>query len=264
MKRCTWQTALLGGTLAGCAVGAMAQLGSPDDQTLKLELSAGAVRGTQSLFKGVLVQSRTDPLIGVEAALGRWFFSMLNGAGYLLADTPAFSLGVSGNYMLGRSERSQARYRGLGDVDGTLAAYAFFEWRPVKDAVTVYGNVMRSTRAQSGTEASLGATLGLPLTAQLSGFVDVYANWADARYARSYYGVNATQALGSGLAAYAPSAGLISVTPSVGLDYTVDAHWHVLGFAGRSRFGGMAADSPLVQGLGRSQPVAAVFVKYMR
>ena len=237
-----------------------AQMGSLDADTWKLELSVGGVRGTQSFFKGVLLQSRTDPLIGIELARGRWFASTLNGVGYLLADSPTVSVGLSANYMLGRKENREPRYRGLGDVDGSAAANSFFEWRPVKDAVTVYGNVLTATRSQNGTLATLGATLGLPVTPKLSAFVDVYVNWADSRYAKAYYGVSTVQSVASGYASYVPKGGFLSSTPSVGLDYEVDKHWHMSGFVGATKLAGLAANSPVVTN--RSQPVAAVLVTY--
>lgn len=253
---------LLYGIASAClaASSAHAQMGSPDADTWKLELSVGAVRGTQSFFKGVLLQSRTDPLIGIELARGRWFASSLNGVGYLLADSPTLSVGVSANYMLGRKESREARYRGLGDVDGSAAANGFFEWRPVKDAVTVYGNVLKATRSQNGTLATLGATVGVPVTPKLSAFVDVYVNWADSRYAKSYYGVNAMQSVASGYVPYAPKGGFLSSTPSVGLDYEVDKHWHLSGFVGGTKLATLAANSPVVTT--RRQPVAAVLVTY--
>lgn len=247
--------------LAGSGV-AQAQMGSADDQTWKLDVSLGAVRGTQSYFKGVLLRSRTDPLVVIDAAKGRWIASTVNGVGYLLADDPSFSVGLSANYMLGRQEANDLRYRGLGNVSGSVGGYGFFEWRPVKDAVTVYGNVLRSTRAQSGTLATLGATLALPVTQRLSGFVDVYANWADQRYIQTLYGVTAAQSVASAYPAYAAKGGLLGTTPSVGLNYNMDKHWDVLAYVGRTRLSSPVAASPLVQN--PSQPVAAVFVKYQR
>lgn len=252
------RAAFVGACLAATIV--HAEMGSPDPDTWKVELSVGAVRGTQSLFKGVLLQSRTDPLIGIELAKGRWFASSLNGVGYLLADLPSLSVGVSANYMLGRKEGREARYHGLGDVAGSAAANGFFEWRPVKDAVTVYGNVLTATRSQNGTLATLGATVGLPVTTKLSAFIDIYANWADTRYAQVYYGVNAAQSVASGYVTYTPKAGMLSSTPSVGLNYEWDNHWHVSGYVGATKLAGFAANSPMVAN--RSQPVAAVLVTY--
>ncbi len=252
------RTAIVSACLAATIV--QAEMGSPDPDTWKVELSVGAVRGTQSLFKGVLLQSRIDPLIGIELAKGRWFASSLNGVGYLLANSPSISVGVSANYMLGRKESRETRYRGLGDVAGSAAANGFFEWRPVKNAVTVYGNVLTATRSQNGTLATLGATVGLPVTTKLSAFIDIYANWADTRYAQAYYGVSAAQSAASGYVTYTPKVGMLSRTPSVGLDYEWDKHWHVSGYVGATKLASFAANSPVVAN--RSQPVAAVLVTY--
>jgi outer membrane scaffolding protein for murein synthesis (MipA/OmpV family) len=150
----------------------------------------------------------------------------------------------------------------MGNVAGTAGAYGFFEWRPVKDAVTVYGNLLRSARSQNGTLATLGATLALPVTPRLSGFVDVYANWADQRYTQTYYGVDNAQAALAAYPVYAAKSGLLSTTPSVGVNYTVDKHWDVIAYVGRTRLSSGAAVSPMVQN--PSQSVAAVFVKYQR
>jgi MipA family protein len=220
----------------------------------------GAERGTEKFFKGVLLRSRTDPWLGVDASRGRFFLSTLNGLGYLVQDSETFSLGVSANYMLGRSETYEPRYRGLGKVEATLGAYGFFEWRPVKDAVTVYGNVLRSSRTQSGTLANLGATLGFPLVGQLSGFVDYNVNWADSNYTQTYYGVTAAQAATSGYTAYNAKGGLLNATPTVGLYFPINKQWSVLGYGGKARLAGAAGDSPVVQN--RSQSVGALLAVY--
>jgi outer membrane scaffolding protein for murein synthesis (MipA/OmpV family) len=246
--------------IAIAAQAAQAQMGSPDAQTWKLDVSVGAIKGTQSFFKGVLLNSRTDPLVIIDAAKGRWIASTVNGLGYLLVDEPKLSVGVSANYMLGRSTVYETRYKGMGDVGGTIGAYGFVEWRPIKDAVTVYGNVLKSTRAQSGTLATVGATVALPVTAQLSGFVDWYASWADSRYSQAYYGVNAAQAATSGYAAYEAKSGLLSSTPSVGASYAVNKQLDLIAYVGKTRLSGSAANSPMVQN--RSQPVAALFAVY--
>jgi MipA family protein len=246
-----------------CAPSVQAQMGTSDTEPLKLELALGASRGTQSFFKGVLLQSRTDPLIGLNAAKGRWFASVQNGLGYLLTDSPVLSAGVSANYMLGRKESYEARYRGLGNVAGAVGAYGFVEWRPVKDAVTVYANVVSTVGAlgaANGSLATAGVTLGLPVTSQLSAFADVYANWANTNYAQTYYGVNATQSVASGYAVYRPQGGLLSSTPSLGLEYAWDTHWRTTGFMGTTRLASLAANSPVVGQ--RRQPVAALLTTY--
>lgn len=254
---CTAAVMTLLGAASSCA---FAQMGTADESILKLDLSLGASHGTQSFFKGVLLQSRTDPLLGFDIAKGRWFASLQNGAGYLLFDSSELSLGVSANYMLGRKEAYESRYRGMGNVAGAVGVYSFVEWRPVKDAVTVYGNVVRAVGTSHGSLATLGATVGLPVTSQLSAFADFYINWVNTQYAQVYYGVSATQSVASGYATYNPKHGLLSSTPSLGLEYVWDAHWRTTGFMGVTTLAALAASSPVVSQ--RSQPVAALLTTY--
>jgi outer membrane protein len=243
-------------TLLGA--GATAQTAAGDAS--RLEISVGMNRTTNSLFRGVLIQSRTDPLLDIKYERGRWFASLQNGAGYKVLDSDALTVGLAANYLPGRYASSDSRYRGMGDVPGTVSASGYFEWRPVKDAVTVYGNLARSTRASHGVAGTLGTTLGFPLAGKLSGFVDIYLNWGNAAYNQTFYGVNAAQAVGSGYATFAAPAGLVSTTPSVGLAYEVRPHWRVIGYAGQTRLSSGIAASPLV--LQRNQPLAAVLLNW--
>ena len=243
-----------------CCAPAQAQMTSADPQEWKVKLTMGAERGTEKFFKGVLLRSRTDPWFGVDISRGRWLLSSINGLGYLVQDSEAFSLGLSANYMLGRYESNEPRYRGMGKVAATLGAYAFFEWRPIKDAVTVYGNVLRSSKSQNGSLANLGATVGFPLVGQLAGFVDYNLNWANGSYTQTFYGVNASQSATSGYGVYSAKGGMLNSTPTVGLYYPVNKQWSVLGYAGKSRLSGAAGDSPLVQN--RSQSVGALLAVY--
>ena len=247
--------------LAALPLAAQAGLGGQTDDKLHFELTLGSVQGTQSYFKGVLPQSRTDPLIVIDLSKGPWFLSTTNGLGYLFVDSKEFSAGVSANYMLGRKQSHASAYAGMGDVDHSISAYGVFEWRPIKDAVTVYGNVARSLRSQDGTLAQLGVTLGFPIYGKLAGFFDYNSNWADSNYTQTYYGVTAGQSVSSGYAPYAAGGGRLSSTPSLGLYYPINANLALAGYVGRTRLFGAAADSPVVQGK-PSQPVSALAVNY--
>lgn len=224
----------------------------------KLQISAGLNRTTNSLFKGLLIQSRTDPTIDIEYERGPYIASMQNGLGYKLVSTDALSLGISANYMPGRHEVYDTRYRGMGNVSGTVSAFGYFEWRPVKDVVTVYGNLARSLKSANGMVGNLGGTLGFPVVGQLNGFVDVYMTWGSSAFNQTFYGVNTTQAASSGYAVYNATSGTISTTPTVGLVYEYSKQWSVLGYAGRNKMSSGLSASPLVAK--PSQPVAALLV----
>ena len=235
-------TFLVGAACLGVACQAQT---SPATEDAKLDVSVGLTRGTQSLFKGVLLRPRTDPLIIANWEKGRWFASTVNGAGYKLIHEESFTLGVSANYMPGRYEASEVRYRGMGDVGGTVSAYGWFEWQPLREVLTVYGNVAQSTRRSTGRLATMGATLALPLVKDVYAFVDGSANFADAAYLQSFYGVSAAQAANSGLARYAPSAGVLNSSLSLGLQFDFGGQYSLVASLGGVRLGNAALGSPL-------------------
>ena len=226
----------------------------------KLSFSVGVNRTTNSLFKGLLIQSRTDLLLDANYEHGRWFASLQNGLGYKLLDSEALTLGLSANYLPGRYASSDSRYVGMGDVAGTVSGFGYFEWRPIKDTVTVYGNLAQSVKSANGRVGTLGGTLGFPVSGKLNGFFDVYLTWGNAGYNQTFYGVNAAQALGSGYAPYAAPSGLVSTTPTLGLTYEINRNWSVMGYAGQTRLSSGIAASPMVRQ--RTQPLAAVLTSW--
>ena len=140
---------------------------------VKANLSVGINRTNSSLLKGLTIQSRSALLLDANYEQGNWYASMQNGLGYKLLNSPSLKLGVSANYMPGRYVVNDTRYKGMGDVSGTLSGYAWAEWRPVKDVVTVYGNIARSARSANGMLATAGSTIGFPVYGKLNGFVDM-------------------------------------------------------------------------------------------
>lgn len=88
----------------------------------------------------------------------------------------------------------------------------------------------------------------------------VSVEWANAKYMKSYFGINAQQAARSGLSEYRPSAGFKDVSLRVGFSYELTKTWSITGAAGVSRLMGDAADSPLVRR--KSQAVGALGVAY--
>ena len=224
----------------------------------KASFSVGVNRSTSSLFKGLTLQSKTGLLLDASYENGPWYASMQNGLGFKLVNNGVWTVAIAANYMPGRYVANDSRYAGMGDVPGTLAAYGWAEWRPVKDALTLYGNVSRSTRSGHGMLLTLGTTLGFPVMGKLHGFVDINWTWGNAAYNQTYYGVNAAQSASSPYALYSPAAGRISTNPSIGLVYSASDQWSVGGYVGRSLLSPMQSASPMAAGLS-SQPLAAIF-----
>jgi len=217
------------------------------DTSDKLEVTAGLSKTSQSLVHGVLVTYRNDPTLNVNYETAQGFASMQNGVGVWLVHEELFKAGVSVNYMLGRQMKADARYAGMGDVAGSAMSYAWGEWQPIKDAVTLYGNVGNSWHSASGTLAQWGATVGFPVVNRVNGFVDVSRYWANQRYVQQYYGVTASQSQASGYSAFtARASGVLYANAQMGLVFELDHDTDLIAAHGRSTASSMLMESPVL------------------
>ena len=172
----------------------------------KFEVTYGINRSNQSLLNGVLVTNKNDPTINITYETAKGFASIQNGVGLWLVRNEQVKLGYSLNYMMGRYATADTRYNGMGNVAGSVAGYAWGEWQPVKDAVTVYGNYSNALRTNNGALAQWGMTLGVPVVSRVNAFIDVSRYWANQRYLQTYYGVTSAQAGSSNTySAYTPT-----------------------------------------------------------
>ena len=225
--------------------------------TNKLEVTVGLSRTSQSLLHGVLVTYRNDPALNVNYETSQGFASMQNGVGVWLARDELFKAGLSVNYMMGRQEKTDPRYVGMGNVPGSAMTYAWAEWQPIKDAITLYGNAGNSWHTSSGALAQWGATLGFPLVGELNGFVDVSRYWASQRYVQQYYGVAQNQSHTSGYRQFTAHAfGTLYANAQMGLVVTLDPDMDLVAAYGRSTASGMLMESPLLNQ--KSQAMSAL------
>jgi len=172
----------------------------------KFEVTYGINRSNQSLLNGVLVTNKNDPTINITYETAKGFASIQNGVGLWLVRNEQVKAGYSLNYMMGRYATADTRYNGMGNVAGSVAGYAWGEWQPVKDAVTVYGNYSNALRTNNGALAQWGMTLGVPVVSRVNAFIDVSRYWANQRYLQTYYGVTSAQAGSSNTySAYTPT-----------------------------------------------------------
>jgi outer membrane scaffolding protein for murein synthesis (MipA/OmpV family) len=223
----------------------------------KLEVTAGLSRTSQSLVHGVLVTYRNDPTLNVTYETAQGFASMQNGVGVWLVRDALLKAGVSVNYMMGRQEKADPRYVGMGRVSGSAMSYVWGEWQPIKDAITLYANAGNSWNASSGTLAQWGATLGFPVMGRVNGFVDMSRYWASKNYVQRYYGVTQSQSATSGYNMFtARSAGVLYANTQIGLAIEVDRDTDAIVGYGRSTASGMLMESPLLNT--KSQAMSAL------
>lgn len=92
-----------------------------------------------------------------------------------------------------------------------------------------------------GADAVLRPAPGLVLTA------GPRALWGDRRFTRTYFGVTPAESLASGLAAYAPSSGLVSVGAEVAALYDFGNGWGMQGALTWDRLRSRASASPITR-----------------
>ena len=214
----------------------------------KFEVAYGVNRSNQSLLNGVLVTYKNDPTINVTYETAKGFASIQNGVGLWLVRNEQVKAGYSLNYMMGRYASADTRYNGLGNVAGSVAGYAWGEWQPVKDAVTVYGNYSSALRTTNGALAQWGVTLGVPVVSRVNAFIDVSRYWANQRYIQTYYGVTSIQAGSSNpYSTYTPTAsGTLYSNALWGAMVEATKNIDVVIGVGKSSATGLLMNSPLL------------------
>ena len=214
----------------------------------KFEVTYGINRSNQSLLNGVLVTNKNDPTINITYETAKGFASIQNGVGLWLVRNEQVKLGYSLNYMMGRYATADTRYNGMGNVAGSVAGYAWGEWQPVKDAVTVYGNYSNALGTNNGALAQWGMTLGVPVVSRVNAFIDVSRYWANQRYLQTYYGVTSAQAGSSNTySAYTPTtSGTLYSNTLWGAMVEATKDIDVVIGVGKSSATGLLMNSPLL------------------
>ncbi len=214
----------------------------------KFEVTYGINRSNQSLLNGVLVTNKNDPTINITYETAKGFASIQNGVGLWLVRNEQVKAGYSLNYMMGRYATADTRYNGMGNVAGSVAGYAWGEWQPVKDAVSVYGNYSNALGTNNGALAQWGMTLGVPVVSRVNAFIDVSRYWANQRYLQTYYGVTSAQAGSSNTySAYTPTtSGTLYSNTLWGAMVEATKDIDVVIGVGKSSATGLLMNSPLL------------------
>lgn len=176
-----------------------------------------------------------------------------------------FELGPSLAYRFGRDDVKNDKVDALRDVDGTVAVggFAKIHTSAVLDKSDQLGfdiEVLSGIGSdRDGTIITFGPSYSFsPWDSLRLGF-NASATYANVRYNQAYFGIDADNALRSGLPTYDAEGGIKDVGLSVNATYIVTEHWAITGNTKVMRLVGDAADSPIVDDAGRAtQGVVAV------
>lgn len=232
---------------------------SPDKLTLT-HLDVGENYGIYTSIDGLVIDPRFNPYVLAHYENGNFVADTQTGIGYKFINYAFFNAGLSIVYQYGRHESAESRYRGLGDVSASAAPSVFAEVTAFSGALDVFIETGQSIGATRSRYESIDTMIGLPLTASVNGIIDLLLVGGDAHYTRAFYGVSSAQSITSGYAVYQTSAGLTTMTPSLGLSYDYSKNWELVADVGVIHYANPAANSPLITH--RNLPMGNVWLSY--
>ncbi len=246
MKTATYLLAAAATALLASASPAAAQSSDKSDTSLLIVTVGGGLQLTPE-FPGANVGSlKPLPLIDVrKAGTDPSFRTPDQSISFPLLRSEGFRAGPAAR--LGESRDEDDAIDGIGDVKRAIEVGAFAETY-LTPGFRARAEVRKGFGGHKGTLADLGADMIIgKVTQPLYFSIGPRARFADSRYVRAFYGIDAGQSAATGLAIHDPDGGLHSVGALGSLKYRTNSPWGVQGFARYDRLLGDAADSPLVR-----------------
>lgn len=186
-----------------------------------------------------------------------WLNLPRDGIDVTIFETESFRAGLVGNFRWERDTNSLVRWRDpnalaqargfrhMGSIDLSLEGGLFAELWPAHWLRTRI-EARDAFYGASGLVADLSTDLVLEPLSALTWTIGPRLSLGDARFMKSYYGVDATQSARSGLAPYDAGAGIRSVGAGSMLRYKVSDSLSTFAFVEYQRLSDIAVESPLI------------------
>ncbi len=170
--------------------------------------------------------------------------------GMNLFKNDVLAIGPFLRYTGGRSDNNEG-LEGMGDIDRTLSAGGFFNYR--LGALRFKSEIRQDVLDEKQGMLAI-ARLGTKIPWSMP-MLNVYVSstWGSEEYMQSFFGVDSGQAIRTGLPGYAPDAGIRDVSLSLSGGYAITDNWSLGGQLEYQLLLGDAADSPLVALRGSEQ-----------
>ncbi|RYG88257.1 MAG: MipA/OmpV family protein [Alphaproteobacteria bacterium] len=184
------------------------------------------------------------------------FASIPDGIGWNAVNSNGLKIGPIAKLRFGRDEDGSGSpfavtggsdaLIGLGDIDAAVEVGGFVEQRfGPRQRWRGRVEVRRGFGGHEGTVGDVSLSYQARAGRTIVNF-GPRATVASEGYTRTYFGIDAAQSLGSGLAPYQPKGGLVSYGLGGSLIHPLDQRSAITAFSSLERLGGVAKDSPLV------------------
>lgn len=205
----------------------------------------GSTNSGASIGPAIYVRYERFSISSASGLIDRRDDTVLRGLGIDLSRSEQWRVGVSLRYDQGRDSDGKEGLEGKEEIAPTVRVRAAVQrrfehgWR-VSAALTP-----DLLNRGGGTLVEFGASHEHRVTPDLRWFTGGSLSWGDARYMRSYFGINEQESIDSGLPLYDPSAGFRDAGLSTRMRWDVTDRWTVSLGAGMTMVLGPARDSPL-------------------
>jgi len=144
-----------------------------------------------------------------------------------------------------RKASSYSELNGLGDVKTTVELGGFIEYYPV-DWFRTRSELRQGIGGHHGVVADLSADVIVPVIQRLTLSAGPRFTWESTKATSPYFGIDAVQAMATGLPAFNAKGGAHSVGAGAQVSYRINPQWEVHAYVEYERLLGDAANSPLV------------------
>jgi MipA family protein len=186
------------------------------------------------------------PIFSIRrAGSAEQFHGPRDGASIALIDFGDFRAGPVGKFRSARNANSYPELNGLGDVNFAVELGAFVEYFPV-DWFRMRVETRQGFGGHHGVVADFSADMIVPVMQQFTVSAGPRFTWESTKATSPYFGIDAVQAMASGLPAFDAKGGAHSAGAGAQVSYRVNPQWEVHSYVEYERLLGDAAASPLV------------------
>jgi MipA family protein len=166
-------------------------------------------------------------------------------ASIALIDFGDLRAGPAANFIPGRKSYNYSELNGLGDVKAAVELGGFAEYYPV-DWFRVRSEVRQGLGGHHGVVVDLSADFVVPVVQRLTLSAGPRFTWKSTQATSPYFGIDAVQAVASGLPIFDAKGGAHSAGFGTQVKYRINPQWEVHSYIEYERLLGDAAKSPLV------------------
>jgi outer membrane protein len=153
--------------------------------------------------------------------------------------------GPVGKFVASRKASSYSELNGLGDVNAAIELGGFVEYFPV-DWFRTRVELRQGFGGHHGVVADVSADVIVPVMQRFTVSGGPRFTWESTNATSPYFGIDAVQAMATGLPAFNAKGGAHSIGAGAQVSYRINPQWEVHSYIEYERLLGDAAASPLV------------------